>query len=192
MYWDAQLVHGDLSAYNILYWHGTAWIIDVSQAVLTTHPNAATFLLRDCRNLVRFFADAGVSDVLSPLELFVAATAEPGPLSLVVEVAVDDASDVDVDEALTGRDTGSNTASSATGDDRASQSAASEEPFPQRDLLDYARLPEFIARVRADVAVATAAHPDVATDPEALMTHVFHPRRPWRHDSSDAAPRATA
>ena len=66
-YNEADLVHADLSEYNVLV-EGTdqpsaAWkprLIDVGQAVLKTHPMAREFLLRDVQNLVRFFQRQGV------------------------------------------------------------------------------------------------------------------------------------
>lgn len=55
LYWDAKLVHGDLSEYNVMIFNNEPYIIDVSQAVLIDHPNALHFLRRDVINLVRFF-----------------------------------------------------------------------------------------------------------------------------------------
>lgn len=57
LYWEAQLVHGDLSEYNIMVYEGEPYIIDVSQAVRIDHPNALWFLQRDTANIVRFFAE---------------------------------------------------------------------------------------------------------------------------------------
>ncbi len=57
MYLNARLVHGDLSEYNVMIWRGRHFIIDVSQAVKLAHPNAEDFLLRDIRNILRFFSD---------------------------------------------------------------------------------------------------------------------------------------
>ncbi len=59
MYCGARLVHGDLSEYNILLWDRPV-IIDVSQAVLSSHPYAQEFLLKDIRNVLRFFSKRGV------------------------------------------------------------------------------------------------------------------------------------
>jgi RIO kinase 1 len=54
-YQEAKLVHADLSEYNILYYRKKPVIIDVGQAVLTDHPNAKDFLLRDIENVSRYF-----------------------------------------------------------------------------------------------------------------------------------------
>ncbi len=53
---DAELVHGDLSEYNIMYWRERHWIIDVSQAVVTLHPMAEALLRRDVERVIRFFS----------------------------------------------------------------------------------------------------------------------------------------
>ena len=57
LYQKAQLVHADLSEFNILYNNESDiyYIIDVSQAVLWDHPKAQEFLLRDLNNINRFF-----------------------------------------------------------------------------------------------------------------------------------------
>lgn len=60
LYRKAELVHADLSEYNILYWNGPV-IIDVSQAVLLSHPLALDFLVRDLKNVLRYFSSLGVS-----------------------------------------------------------------------------------------------------------------------------------
>ena len=53
----ARLVHGDLSEYNIMVWQNKPVIIDVSQAVHISHPNAMIFLSNDVRNINRFFKE---------------------------------------------------------------------------------------------------------------------------------------
>lgn len=58
-YQKANLVHADLSEYNIL-WHDGPVVIDVSQAVLTTHPNAERYLYRDLQNITDYFRKLGV------------------------------------------------------------------------------------------------------------------------------------
>ncbi|MHA2503490.1 MAG: serine protein kinase RIO [Candidatus Kariarchaeaceae archaeon] len=62
MYQKAQLVHADLSEFNILFDVETEkyYIIDVSQAVLWDHPKAEEFLLRDLYNVNRYFSQYGV------------------------------------------------------------------------------------------------------------------------------------
>jgi RIO kinase 1 len=55
------LVHGDLSAFNILYWQGQVTVIDFPQAVdARVNPNAEILLHRDIENVCRFFARFGV------------------------------------------------------------------------------------------------------------------------------------
>lgn len=56
----ANLVHGDLSAYNILLWEGKPWLIDFSQSVVKEHPSATAFLERDVKNVVGWAKKAGV------------------------------------------------------------------------------------------------------------------------------------
>ncbi|MFH1470998.1 MAG: serine protein kinase RIO, partial [Candidatus Micrarchaeota archaeon] len=54
------LVHADLSEYNILMHAGEPYIIDVGQAVLLNHPKAEEFLERDMRTLLKYFGRYGV------------------------------------------------------------------------------------------------------------------------------------
>jgi RIO kinase 1 len=55
------VVHGDLSAYNVLYRQGGPVIIDFPQAVdARVNPNAPLLLARDIANLCRYFARQGV------------------------------------------------------------------------------------------------------------------------------------
>ncbi|KAJ8866566.1 hypothetical protein PR048_032425 [Dryococelus australis] len=70
LYVDAQLVHADLSEYNILWYDKKCWFIDVSQAVERNHPKALEFLLRDCTNVSSFFTRRGHPETKSPSELF--------------------------------------------------------------------------------------------------------------------------
>jgi len=55
MYKKAELVHGDMSAYNVLMYENQPYLIDLGQGVLVEHPNALEFLKRDINNLVRYF-----------------------------------------------------------------------------------------------------------------------------------------
>jgi RIO kinase 1 len=59
-YQKAELVHGDLSEYNVLIRDGEPVVIDCGQALLTEHPNAIDFLRRDVENLNRYFRGLGV------------------------------------------------------------------------------------------------------------------------------------
>jgi RIO kinase 1 len=55
-------VHGDLSAYNVLYWNGRAKIIDWPQAVDPYgNPDAFVLLGRDVERLSQYFARYGVT-----------------------------------------------------------------------------------------------------------------------------------
>lgn len=56
LYNKARLIHADLSEYNIMYWNYEPFFIDISQGVLLHHPNALYFLIRDIRNILRFFS----------------------------------------------------------------------------------------------------------------------------------------
>ncbi len=53
----AGLVHADLSEFNIMYYSGQIYIIDVSQAVTLDHPLAKEFLDRDIKNINGFFTE---------------------------------------------------------------------------------------------------------------------------------------
>ncbi|MBN2126761.1 MAG: serine protein kinase RIO [Candidatus Diapherotrites archaeon] len=56
-----ELVHADLSEYNILMQKGEPVIIDIGQGVLTTHPKAKEFFERDAQNIANFFSKKGVN-----------------------------------------------------------------------------------------------------------------------------------
>ncbi|KAK3225076.1 hypothetical protein Dsin_004938 [Dipteronia sinensis] len=69
LYQKCKLVHGDLSEYNILYFEGHLYIIDVSQSVDLDHPHALDFLREDCVHISDFFKKHGVA-VMTIRELF--------------------------------------------------------------------------------------------------------------------------
>ena len=69
MYHECNLVHGDLSEYNVLWHNDQPVIIDVSQSVEHAHPFATEFLRKDISNLTDFFGKKGC-DVFSNFELF--------------------------------------------------------------------------------------------------------------------------
>ncbi|MBC7108164.1 MAG: serine protein kinase RIO [Methanomassiliicoccales archaeon] len=56
----AELVHGDLSEYNVLIHEGKPVIIDCGQAMVTDHPNALDYLRRDITNINEYFRSLGV------------------------------------------------------------------------------------------------------------------------------------
>lgn len=51
-YNQADLVHGDLSRYNILLSHNHPYVIDMSQSILTSHPLSRNLLENDINNIV--------------------------------------------------------------------------------------------------------------------------------------------
>ncbi|MCL4531448.1 MAG: hypothetical protein M1282_18850 [Chloroflexi bacterium] len=54
-------IHGDLSAYNILYWGGKITLIDFPQVVLPNqNPAAWTIFLRDVTRICQYFSSQGV------------------------------------------------------------------------------------------------------------------------------------
>lgn len=55
MYIKAELVHADLSAYNVLIYKNKPYIIDIGQGVLLEHPSSLEFLQRDIHNIVQYF-----------------------------------------------------------------------------------------------------------------------------------------
>jgi len=69
--YDAGIVHGDLSEFNIVFQDGELVIIDLGQAVTVHHPNHDDFLQRDCENVANFFARQGVAVTADELEAFV-------------------------------------------------------------------------------------------------------------------------
>lgn len=77
-------IHGDLSAYNVLYWQGTITLIDFAQAVDPYH-NSDVFSLfaRDIERICRYFARYGVKRDAHELarELW---TAHMGPIPELV------------------------------------------------------------------------------------------------------------
>ncbi len=56
----ANMVHGDLSEFNILEQGGKPIFIDFSQATSLDYPNAAEYVKRDVRNIAKFFRKKGV------------------------------------------------------------------------------------------------------------------------------------
>ena len=65
---QAGLVHADLSEFNILYDGENPVIIDMGQAVTPDHPKALAFLMRDIKNINRYFSR--FTDVRDEKEIF--------------------------------------------------------------------------------------------------------------------------
>jgi len=54
--WSLEIVHADLSEFNIIVTEDGPRIIDWPQAVERSHPHALELLERDLTNVLRFFA----------------------------------------------------------------------------------------------------------------------------------------
>ncbi len=61
LFLDANLVHGDLSEFNILYHNGMPFFIDLSQTITADSPSATKLLERDVSIICSFFARRGYS-----------------------------------------------------------------------------------------------------------------------------------
>lgn len=78
LFQDCNLVHGDLSEYNLLWHENRIRIIDVSQSVEQSHPFASEFLRKDVSNVTDFFMKKGLEigggggggNLLSKFDLF--------------------------------------------------------------------------------------------------------------------------
>lgn len=75
MYRDVNYVHGDLSAYNILWWENCPWIIDMPQASKvgpwSDMKSIVSLLRRDIVNVLRYFKKYGIKrDVDEILNVF--------------------------------------------------------------------------------------------------------------------------
>lgn len=70
MYKNCELIHGDLSEYNLLWHQDQVYVIDVSQSMFSSHPNANFFLYRDCENILDFYAKAGLTEILDAKSLY--------------------------------------------------------------------------------------------------------------------------
>ena len=64
------MIHGDLSAYNVLYWEGQVTLIDFPQVTMSeTNHNSYRIFQRDVRRVCEYFASQGVvrnGDAIAP------------------------------------------------------------------------------------------------------------------------------
>jgi len=74
LYREAKLVHADLSEFNILV-GDQVYVIDMGQSVTPDHPQAYRFLMRDIRNVNRYFGER--CEVRSEFEVFAETTGIP-------------------------------------------------------------------------------------------------------------------
>lgn len=83
-----ELIHGDLSPYNILYWEGEIVIIDFPQVVnLRTNPKAKFILQRDVQRTCEYFAGQGVDCDPQTIfdEFWQRYVGEPDPLDVAAD-----------------------------------------------------------------------------------------------------------
>ncbi len=60
MFYKEEIIHADLSEYNILNLNNEPVIIDVGQAVLRSHPKAREFFEKDLKNVSAYFSKNGL------------------------------------------------------------------------------------------------------------------------------------
>lgn len=141
LYQKCKLVHGDLSEYNVLYFEGHLYIIDVSQSVDLDHPSALDFLREDCVHVSDFFRKHGVA-VMTVKELF----------DFVIDSAI---ADDDVDDYL----------------EQIQENIVEREDMAHDDLVSsavYVQTIDYIKKCEEDlVQMAMLQRPAFAYEPEA-------------------------
>lgn len=60
IFFTKELIHADLSEYNILVHKKKLFVIDMGQSVISTHPKAKEFFERDIKNIAIYFSKNGV------------------------------------------------------------------------------------------------------------------------------------
>ena len=73
LYQDGNLIHGDLSSFNILNHEEKPFLIDFSQSTLVGTPNSEELLRRDIKNVIHYFRKLGVHE--DEEDIFTAITA---------------------------------------------------------------------------------------------------------------------
>ncbi len=68
LYYSAEIVHADLSEYNILVWEDLPYIIDMGQSMTWDHPLAYEFFYRDMNQLLKILQKLG-KDYKTPHEV---------------------------------------------------------------------------------------------------------------------------
>ncbi len=95
-----QLIHGDLSAYNVLYWEGDIRIIDFPQVVHPgDNPDAFDIFARDVQRLCQYFARQGVPSDANAIAQDLWAQYGPKPRSIFDDpppLTEDDGGEADV------------------------------------------------------------------------------------------------
>jgi RIO kinase 1 len=71
LYQRAELVHADLSEYNIMLLDKQPYLIDMGQSVLFDHPSAMEYLERDLKNILRYFARLGIKEDVERIKEYV-------------------------------------------------------------------------------------------------------------------------
>ncbi len=71
MYQEANLVHGDLSFYNILNHNEYPVVIDVSQSVVVDNPISTELLERDIQNILKNFQKYGIKKDYSKVKEYI-------------------------------------------------------------------------------------------------------------------------
>jgi RIO kinase 1 len=94
------IIHGDLSAYNILYWEGKITLIDFPQVTQAqTNRNAFKILHRDIQRLCDYFAGYGIrADAQALAEEFWQGYAAPDPDDLAADLSVFEAQRAEQEE----------------------------------------------------------------------------------------------
>lgn len=70
MFKECNLVHADLSEFNLLYHDETVYVIDLAQSMDVSHPRSLVYLVRDIENVIEYFGKIGTDNLPSPNALF--------------------------------------------------------------------------------------------------------------------------